>query len=175
MHRIIVSDIFGRTKALEKFATELPGKVEIVDPYNSEIMEFDNENDAYSYFSSEVGLDVYTETLSGVVKASTNHVSLLGFSIGASAIWKLSTEEALHNISGAVLFYGSQIRHYTDIVPVFPVCLVFPEMEAHFSVSDLADTIKHKEGVKIHNSNFLHGFMNPQSINYNSAAYIKYR
>jgi hypothetical protein len=33
MHQIIVSDIFGKTSALEKIADALPGDVDIFDPY----------------------------------------------------------------------------------------------------------------------------------------------
>lgn len=174
MHLIIISDIFGRTAALETFASEFSGKVEILDPYNSEIIEFACEDDAYSYFTTKVGLDAYAEKLSNKIKASTDHVTLLGFSVGASAIWKLSNEKNLSNVIGAVLFYSSQIRYYTDIEPLFPVCLVLPETEVHFSVPELIQSLKQKESVEIHHSSFLHGFMNYHSNNYNAAAYIKY-
>ena len=174
MHLIIVSDIFGRTAALESFAFEFSGQVEIFDPYNSDIMGFDCEDDAYSYFTTEVGLDVYADKLYNRIKASTDHVTLLGFSAGASAIWKLSHEQNLNNVIGAALFYGSQIRYYTDIEPLFPICLVFPQTELHFSVSEVIQSLKQKENVEIHHSSFLHGFMNYHSSNYNAAAYNKY-
>jgi dienelactone hydrolase len=174
MHLIIVSDIFGRTAALESFASEFPGQVEIIDPYNSEIMGFDCEDNAYSYFTTEVGLDVYADKLSNRIKALTDHVTLLGFSVGASAIWKLSHEKNLSNVVGAALFYSSQIRYYTDIEPLFPICLVFPKTEVYFSVSELIQSLKQKENVEIHHSSFLHGFMNYHSRNYNATAYNKY-
>ncbi len=172
--RIIVSDIFGRTEALEKLASDVPGCVEIFDPYNSEMMRFDTEDDAYSHFTSTVGLDAYTETLSEKIRALTGHVSLLGFSMGASAVWKLSNQPELGNISGAVLFYPSQIRHYTEMVPNFPVCLVLPEIETHFSVTELISKLIEKENVQVHRSSYRHGFMNADSKNYSAAAYNKY-
>ncbi|PTN35635.1 dienelactone hydrolase family protein [Desulfonatronum sp. SC1] len=174
MQRFIVSDIFGRTKALEQLASELSGNIEIIDPYNSEIMEFENEDAAYSYFTKRVGLHEYTDKISDAVKASNCHVSLLGFSVGASAIWKLSGNPDMNNIIGAVLFYGSQIRHYTEKDPLFPINLVFPKTEKHFSVAALISKLIQKDNVQIHRSNYHHGFMNYHSRNYSESAYKKY-
>ncbi|MCP3940964.1 MAG: hypothetical protein GY710_05720 [Desulfobacteraceae bacterium] len=53
MHHIIVSDIFGRTQALEKFASAFSENVEIFDPYNSEMMGFKNEADVYKHLERE--------------------------------------------------------------------------------------------------------------------------
>ena len=175
MLRIIVSDIFGKTEALEMLASEIPGDVEILDPYNGEVMGFDSEHDAYSYFTSKVGLEAYTAKLSDRIKASESNVSLIGFSVGASAIWRLSKEPALRKIPNAVLFYSSQIRHDTEIEPVFPICLIFPASESHFSVKTLIQTLQQKTRVEIHHSSYLHGFMNLHSKNYNAAAYKKYK
>ncbi|WP_444917798.1 hypothetical protein [Microbulbifer sp. JMSA003] len=172
---ILVSDIFGRTKALERFAADLPGSVEIVGPYNSELMNFDCEVEAYSHFTSKVGLDKYAEKLSERISASFGHVSLVGFSISASAIWRLSDHQALSNVSGAILFYSSQVRHYVKIDPILPTRLIFPAMEPHFSVLEVMQTLKQKEQVEVHHSTYLHGFMNPQSRNYNAEAYAKYK
>lgn len=179
-HIIIVSDIFGRTSALEKLVSEMQGSevkgsVEILDPYHSQKMEFDNEGEAYSYFMSEVGLDVYTDKLLNRVKASTDSITLLGFSVGASAIWKLSDNPELKHITRATLFYSSQIRHYTNIEPMFPVRLIFPEMETGFSILELINALKPKKNVDIEQTCFLHGFMNPHSKNYNAKAYAEYK
>jgi len=123
MHRIIVSDIFGRTSALEKIAEALPGDVDIFDPYDTKHMGFSNKAEAYACFSSEVGLDTYTDKLSKKVAAQSKQIDLLGFSVGASAIWKISNQEESKNVSSALCFYGSQIRDHIDITPIFPVRL----------------------------------------------------
>ncbi len=59
---LIVSDIFGRTQALDNFAkyfAEKKIKTEILDPYNQQYLNFDNENEAYNSFQEEIGLKNY--------------------------------------------------------------------------------------------------------------------
>lgn len=175
MKQFIVSDIFGRTKALDKLVSELPYDIDIIDPYDSRIMAFENEQEAYSYFTNKVGLDSFTEKLLNIVTTSNNPVRLIGFSVGASAIWKLSSHAKANNVIGAVLFYSSQIRHYTEATPLFPITLVFPKTEKNFLVTDIIAKLSEKENVQIHRSNYLHGFMNFHSKNYNTAAYKKYK
>ena len=174
MHRIIVSDIFGRTSALEKIAEVLPGYVDILDPYDSKYMGFSNEAEAYACFSSEVGLDTYAEKLSGIIAAQPKEIDLLGFSVGASAIWKISNQEESKNISSALCFYGSQIRDYIDITPKFPVRLIFPSSESHFLVSELIHSLEGKENVEIHRAEFLHGFMDSHSENFDQRGYDQF-
>ncbi len=174
MSQILVADIFGRTEALEKLASELSGDIEIFDPYNSERINFCSEEEAYTYFSSEVGLDVYTKQLSDRIKKLSRPTSLLGFSVGASAIWQLSNNPDLEVISDAILFYSSQIRYHAEITPLFPIQLIFPTTEKHFSVPKLISLLTQKHNVKIHRSEFLHGFMNTHSQNYDQIGYDQY-
>lgn len=174
MKVIIASDIFGRTKALKKLVSELPGKIEIVDPYHSEIA-FEDEVKAYAFFTQEVGLDQYTQQLFDTVKVSNEPVSLLGFSMGASAMWRLSAEAEIANVTSATLFYGSQIRHHVDINPLFPTHLIFPAQEEHFSVAELIAQLENKNNVHIHQSQYFHGFMNDYSKNYNKQAHDQYK
>jgi dienelactone hydrolase len=171
MLHIIVSDIFGRTKALEKLGSAISKNVEILDPYSSEMMEFSNEADAYKYFTSEVGLDKYAESLSKTIKSVSKQVTLIGFSVGASAVWKISMQRELANISSATCFYGSQIRNYRDINPLFPIQLIFPATETHFSVSELITDLSAIENVKIQQVAYFHGFMNTHSQNYDQSGY----
>jgi hypothetical protein len=49
MHTIIVSDIFGKTKALDEIAASFSNEVEVLDPYNAQIMNFSDEAEAYGY------------------------------------------------------------------------------------------------------------------------------
>lgn len=174
MHRIIVSDIFGRTSALEKIAEALPGNVDIFDPYESEHMGFSNEAEAYAYFSSQIGLDTYSEKLLEKVSAQTNPIALLGFSVGAAVIWRISEQKELENVSSAICFYGSQIRNHIDITPTFPVQLIFPSSESHFLVAELIQSLEGKENVEIHRADFLHGFMNSHSENFDQRGYDQF-
>jgi dienelactone hydrolase len=174
MHCIIVSDIFGRTEALEKIASELSGSVEIFDPYNSERMEFKSEAEAYVYFTSQVGFDEYAQRLLKTTESLSGPVTLIGFSVGASAIWKISDKRQLKNGSIAICFYGSQIRNYRDISPLFPVRLIFPATEEHFSVPELISALVYKENVTTQQVDFLHGFMNTHSKNYDQVGYDQF-
>jgi dienelactone hydrolase len=174
MKTIIVSDIFGKTEALEEIALRLCEPTLIFEPYDGEMMNFQSESDAYSYFSSNVGIDKYSDKLCCFIKPLSEPLRIIGFSAGASAIWKISEREELSKVSNAIGFYGSQIRYYTNINPKFPIKLIFPANEKHFSVSDLIATIRGKGMVKIEQSEFLHGFMNVNSQNYEKVAYNKY-
>ncbi|AWF82152.1 hypothetical protein BTJ40_15660 [Microbulbifer sp. A4B17] len=139
------------------------------------MMKFDCEVEAYSHFRSKVGLDKYVEKLLERISASFGYVNLVGFSIGASAIWRLSDHQALSKVSGAILFYSSQIRDYVKIDFIFPTRLIFPAMEPQFSVLEVMQKLKQKELVEVHHSTYLHGFMNLHSRSYNAEAYAKYK
>jgi len=174
MQTIIVSDIFGRTKALESLASMLSDEVKILDPYNSEYKSFNSETEAYAYFISEVGIDKYSELLIELIQSLKSEVTLIGFSVGAAAIWKISDQESVGNISSATCFYGSQIRHLKQVNPLFPITLIFPVTEEHFSVAALISSISNKANVQVLQADFYHGFMNYHSKNYDEVGYKKY-
>ncbi len=177
MQHIIVSDIFGKTKALETIADSLSREVKIFDPYSresSEALNFDTEKQAYEYFVTEVGLQKYSDNLENYISEFDEQVSLLGFSVGASTIWKISESIETSNISGATCFYGSQIRHYKEISPKFPIQLVLPSFEEHFSIPELKAELSLVKNVSIHQSAYLHGFMNQYSENFNQLGYDQY-
>jgi dienelactone hydrolase len=174
MHTIIVSDIFGKTAALDEIAASFSNDVEILDPYNSQIMDFSDETEAYGYFASEIGLDTYAEQLLEKVAIKEGPISLIGFSVGAAAIWKISHLAAASNISTAIGFYGSQIRHSPDITPLFPVKLIFPATEAHFSIPELIAALSKTDNVQIQQVASLHGFMNRHSQHFEPTAYVQF-
>ncbi len=174
MSVIVVADIFGRTPALEKLCSELPVAVEIVDPYEQFFMAFKQESEAYQCFMSQVGLDKYTEILIEKCLSTRQVKTLVGFSIGASAIWRLSETLAADNVSSAFCFYGSQIRHFSTINPCFNIEVFLPRIEQSFSVNEMGLMLSEKKTVTINNTPYLHGFMNRCSQNYNQEGYQKY-
>lgn len=174
MRRIIVSDIFGKTSALETLAGELTGEWEIFTPYGTQDHPFLTESEAYQFFVSNVGLESYANTLKAAISQHTRSCALLGFSIGASAIWRISGNKAVQNVSGALCFYGSQIRHHQRLSPGFPIQLIFPLHEPHFSVPGLISDLSDTENVSIHRAKYLHGFMNAHSSNFDKNAYAEY-
>lgn len=173
MSIILVSDIFGVTAALLEISKKL-GAYSIVDPYKGRLMEFENEAEAYSYFVNNVGLDSYLATLSKVVASVDDETTLIGFSVGAAIIWQLSERENITNIKQAFCFYGSQIRNFPQIEPCFNVNLIFPKSEPHFDVIALQNTLTQKANVETKRVEYLHGFMNYHSTNYNQLGYSKY-
>ena len=172
MNIILVTDIFGKTPALIKLSEEINAKV-IVDPYNGVNMAFKDEAEAYSYFVEHVGFEKYFLELLNVMGSITSASTLIGFSIGASAIWKLSENSSVTNVSCGICYYGSQIRNFKEVSPLFEVELIFPKKEPHFDVLELQAELSKKKNVKIMQTNYLHGFMNLYSSNYNQSAYIE--
>lgn len=179
MKNILVTDIFGKTKATEAMALDFGHQCEILSPYGEEQISFDNEAQAYDYFMTNVGLELYVEKLTHLIKATNDKVQLTGFSVGASAIWMLSddgtlNDDTLSNVSSATCFYGSQIRYHKQIQPLFPVTLVLPHYEKHFSVADLMSDLSQHEHVRFEQTAYLHGFMNTHSVNFDATAYADF-
>ncbi len=171
MGKVIVSDIFGSTPALEDLAGAVGAVTDIIDPYGGKQMGFDTEPRAYDHFMTHVGIGAYSEILSARL-AETPRVSILiGFSVGAAAIWGISEALAPDKIGRAVCFYGSQIRHATDIVPNISIEHLLPKKEPVFSIHDLAAALSGKKNVTVLRTPYLHGFMNRLSLNFNRAGY----
>jgi dienelactone hydrolase len=173
MSIILVSDVFGTTPALLSLKNKL-GADTIVDPYKGESLDFKSETEAYSYFIKTVGLDNYVSKLSKVLASLDGQITIIGFSIGASAIWRLSVINENNRIKQAFCFYGSQIRNFTQIAPCFEMNLVFPKSEDHFDVLKLIEKLEIKPHVKITQVEYSHGFMNYHSSNFNDVGYQDY-
>lgn len=169
MKRILVTDVFGITTDLLELGNQLETKV--IDPYNGDALSFVDEAQAYSYFMKHVGIDNYLSILQKEISSIESDISLIGFSVGATVIWRLSANKIYNHIKQAYCFYGSQIRHYSDLDPLFKVNLIFPQKEAHFDVGNLNIKLNKKENVMSKQVDFLHGFMNHQSNNFNLQAY----
>lgn len=169
MNVVIVADIFGKTPALVDFANAL-GCFVIIDPYHATELDFATESEAYCYFSEQVGLECYMQIISQQLQQMTAS-TVIAFSVGATAIWRLSETSIAKKVNNAICFYGSQIRNDTDINPLFPVELLFPIHEDHFDVDKLQRILALKNNVTCTQLPYLHGFMNPHSMNYNEIAY----
>lgn len=173
MSLILVSDVFGVTPALLEISEKL-GTCSIVDPYEGQLMGFENEAKAYSYFIKTVGLDNYLSHLLRAVESIEHQTTLIGFSVGAAITWRLSEISGTQFIKQAYCFYGSQIRNFTHIEPNFEMNLVFPKSEPHFDVVELQNILSLKAKVNAERVEYLHGFMNYHSTNYSHSGYTKY-
>ncbi len=127
MNNVIVTDIFGRTPALETLARDIGSVAAIIDPYDKASMNFAAEPLAYEYFMTHVGIFAYKQLIAARLAESARIDLLIGFSVGAAAIWRISGSLSPGKIARAVCFYGSQIRHATDMAPESPRTISCPE------------------------------------------------
>jgi dienelactone hydrolase len=177
MKVIIASDIFGRTPQLEELACRISPNIDdmtIVDPYQGIDKQFIDEQTAYDYFQKNIGIEQYQKVILKIINQSSDNLILIGFSVGAAAIWNLSDKVINPEKMRAVCFYGSQIRYSTDINPDMKMTLIFPEHEPHFEVKNLISQLSQKKNVDCKTSPFLHGFMNKKSVNFNDNGYMQY-
>jgi dienelactone hydrolase len=173
MSVILVSDVFGVTPALLEIAKKLEA-CSIIDPYEGQIMKFQNEADAYSCFVKTVGIDNYLSILLNAVELIETPITLIGLSVGASVVWRLSEIQGQSLIKQAFCYYGSQIRNFSNIDPSFKVHLVFPSSEPHFDVVELENSLSTKNNVTTEKVKYLHGFMNYYSNNYSDSGYTEH-
>lgn len=174
MHKIVVSDIFGKTLVLNKLCKALGDDVDIIDPYGGKEMGFQTEGQAYEFFMANVGLKTYCDLLQLRIKKTPSPATLIGFSVGASAIWRISESLSTKDVKNAVCFYGSQVRHLLEIIPNIVIDFIMPRYEPGFSVDELAPRLSGIKNVFLHRTSYLHGFMNELSKNYNELGYTKY-
>ncbi len=173
----LVADIFGRTKALETIGqrlSDITPDIGIIDPYQGRDHQFETETKAYHYFMNRVGLKNYQAILMDHLAAFGPEIVLIGFSVGASAIWHIAGKPSFRQTKKAFCFYGSQIRHGTDFQPLFGMELIFPEQEPHFDVDELIRILKIKNRITCSKAPGLHGFMNERSPHFDPACYEKY-
>ncbi len=171
MTKVIVTDIFGRTPALEDLAKAVGSVAEIIDPYDKKSMKFTAEPRAYAYFMAQVGIPSYEQQVAARLAEIPKIDLLIGFSVGAAAIWGISNTLAPEKVDRAVCFYGSQIRHAADIIPRIPMDHILPRKEPGLDVDAVAEILSGNPAVTIHKTPFLHGFMNRLSPNFSRSGY----
>ncbi len=178
MRLIVVSDIYGKTNCLEDLLSCFSQKyqaTEIIDPYEGTEIDFKNEQEAYQYFLKYIGVDGYIGKLYQYLKNNSfPEYHLLGFSVGASAIWAVSQMLEFKEDTKGICFYGSQIRNFLEIHPKFKIDLYFPKEESHFNVDKVIAALNEKNKVSCFKTSFLHGFMNKKSKNYNESGFTEY-
>ena len=182
MKLIFVADIFGVTESFkmlcQQVMIDIPQKFNaqchLIGPYNAQPHAFKSETDAYQYFIENVTHAGYAEKLEAELLTISGAKLLICFSVGGSAVWQICAEKNIENCLGAVCFYSSQIRHMTTLTPKLPIKLIFPATEPHFSVQKLRSDLTGKLNVTIEQSEYLHGFMNQESHNFEQSAYQHY-
>ncbi len=174
MQRIILADIFGYTDALQALADQLPGESLILDPYAGQSMVFREEACAYQCFQTSNSVEDYAQMLSVCLEQVEGTVDVIGFSVGAAALWHVLGSAVSIRIGKAVGFYGNQIRYALHVEPRQAVTLILPNSETHFSVVSVAASLKLYPQVSLLKTSYLQGFMNPASVNYSVEGYEEY-
>jgi dienelactone hydrolase len=177
MNTIVATDIFGLTKHITDLAEAIRprrGVIEILDPYQGVRHSFADEAKAYAYFTDHVGLDAYAGCLAEKISNIADNCLVVGFSVGSAAAWKAAGDYAGNNLRAVIGLYGSQIRYHIALTPQCPVTLFFPKSEEHFDVEELINQLKGKDGIECIRTEYLHGFMNPLSQNFDEIGYSKY-
>ena len=178
MQLIAVTDIFGKTECFEEFLGNISpsyDSVEVLDPYGGEEIDFKDGAEAYGYFQKKMGLKAYSQTLLKNLKGKEKQrVTLLGFSVGASAIWAVSEELELFSNMKAICFYSSQVRNYLDVNPSILIDLYFSKAEPSYDVEEVIAKLSIKPKVQCHKTEYGHGFMNRKSKNFSQRGYTQY-
>lgn len=178
MNLIAVTDIFGRTRYFDELINNLSIKyssMEVVDPYDGEEIDFKNEDAAYSHFQKTMGLDKYSEYLYQKLNGKEHlHQIILGFSVGASALWTISDTLKLYEKTQGICFYSSQVRNYLHVNPKIKIDFYFAKSESSYDINDVSHKLSKKVNVNCYKTEYFHGFMNRKSMNYNRQGYRKY-
>jgi len=175
MLTILVADIFGHSPALKQLAEQVAGQnTLIIDAYAGQCFDFNNEQQAYDYFTEQVGVNRYALQLQEKLSIIKEPFNIIAFSVGGAATWLSSEWLNTTKVNRVVCFYASQIRHHPDLQPTKPVELVLPKHEQHFDINEFKKGLITKENVTITHSEYLHGFMNKLSTNFSPVAYQSY-
>lgn len=165
----ILHEIYGVNDFIKKQAATYSNAsttVECISLYSENtVFTYKQEQEAYEYFINEVGFDAPLKKLSNkLLEARTNYdeVLLIGFSVGATLAWRLSTLP----LQGIVCVYGSRIRQYLEVIPSCPTLVILPSHEKSFNVLELKKTLDTLSAVHTKQYNGQHGFMDYYNPNY---------
>ncbi|MDP5138537.1 dienelactone hydrolase family protein [Rheinheimera baltica] len=174
-HVLVLSDIFGLCAGLERLLADLNqagAAVQLIDPYQGQPRHFADEAQAYAAYSAQCGHDAYAAIAAQALQNNVQPIDLaIGFSAGATALWRVLAGTDRTQLKQAILFYPGQIHQYLTLTPAVPVQVVFGHSEPHFAVTDICNQLQQKPGVTAVSTDYAHGFMNPASKVFNEAGY----
>ncbi|TWD92272.1 dienelactone hydrolase [Neobacillus bataviensis] len=167
---IVIHEIYGINQHIKNFCDLLskqdfdvicPNLLEREQPF-----DYSEEEIAYLNFMENVGFSDAVHKIKNLllgVKNKYRKIYIIGFSVGATVAWLCSEEECLDGVVG---YYGSRIRNFTQIVPLCPIILFFPQEEKTFSVDELISNLD-KKNIEIYKYFGQHGFSDPYSPKFN--------
>ena len=123
MKIVVASDIHGINASLRSLLAVLGDPV-ILSPWPEDGCPFASEEDAVHAFHAKNGLRSYAQKIADVVEDQP--AFLIGFSVGATSLWRYIASQRCHVQSRAFLYYGSRIRD-----AVAPYNLAWLEIDVH--------------------------------------------
>ncbi|WP_027670720.1 dienelactone hydrolase family protein [Rheinheimera baltica] len=172
---VVLSDIFGLCAGLERLQADLNqagAAVQLVDPYQGKRQQFADEASAYAEYIAQCGHDAYAAIAAQVFANSKQPFDLaIGFSAGATALWRALANTDTRLLKQAILFYPGQIYQHLALTPAVPTQVIFGHSEPHFAVTDICSQLQQKPGVTAVSTDYAHGFMNPASQAFDEAGY----
>ncbi|MFJ7668724.1 dienelactone hydrolase family protein [Lysinibacillus sp. NPDC097195] len=170
----ILHEIYGVNDFIKKQArtySDANTSVECISLYqNAEVFTYNQEKEAYDYYIQEIGFDKPLQKLTTLLMEAKNHyqeVVVMGFSVGATLAWRLST----YPIDRIICLYGSRIRQYMDIHPTCPTLVILPNNEKSFDVNELKHGLEKLPNVQVSQFSGNHGFMDDNNLNYCQQSY----
>ncbi len=171
---VVITDIFGQGAGLSRLLADLRqsgATLHLVDPYQGRAQQFADEEQAYAAYSAECGHDAYATLAAEALQHSSQPFDLaIGFSAGASALWRALASTDSSRLKQAVLFYPGQIHQHLTLKPQVPTQVIFGHSEPHFAVDDICRQLQ-QQGVTAISTPYAHGFINPASKAFNEAGY----
>ena len=171
---IVIHEIYGINQHIKNFCDLLskqdfdvicPNLLEREQPF-----DYSEEEIAYLNFMENVGFSDAVHKIKNLllgVKNKYQKIYIIGFSVGATVAWLCSEEECLDGVVG---YYGSRIRNFTQIVPLCPTILFFPQEEQSFSVDELISNLD-KKNIEIYKFFGQHGFSDTYSTKFNEKSF----
>lgn len=172
----ILHEIYGMNDFIKKQAltySDSTTSVECISLYqNGKVFTYNQEKEAYDYFMQEIGFNKPLQKLTALLLEAKNHyheVVLIGFSVGATLAWRLSTCP----IDRIICIYGSRIRQYVDVQPKCPTLVILPSKEKSFDVNEFKHAMEMVPYVQISQFAGQHGFMDDNNINFCQQSYMQ--
>ena len=175
---LVLSDIFGLCAGLERLLADLSpagAVIQLIDPYQGTHQQFADEAQAYAAFSAQCGHDAYAAIAAQALQSSVKPIDLaIGFSAGATALWRALASTDARQLKQAILFYPGQIHQHLALKPQVPTQIIFGHSEPHFVVTEICTQLQQKPGVTAVSTSYAHGFINPASKAFDEAGYQQY-
>lgn len=171
---LLLTDIFGQCEGVERLLADLrraSAILHIIDPYQGKAQQFADEEQAYAAYSAGCGHNTYAALAAQALQNNVQPIDLaIGFSAGASALWRALPATDSSRLKQAVLFYPGQIHQHLTLKPQVPTRVIFGHSEPHFAVDDICRQLQ-QQGVTAISTPYAHGFINPASKAFDEAGY----